>query len=118
MTDILRTPNIGSVKFIAEQDGIPERTLKDALARMFASRTDVRKGYLVRARYGHNTAEPVVLCIDAAPDSKYGLVAAIQEEFAKVFHKTVSLDIIFLKSEQVEEVSRVASPFYAAAVST
>ena len=70
------------IHFLAEQDGETERKLKTALVGLFTGGVKPSRAYLVRVRYGAESAENVVLAVIAAADQGKSLIAGVQ----KVFH--------------------------------
>jgi SseB protein C-terminal domain len=97
--------------FVAEQDGIPERELKAKLVEHFTGNINLEAAFLVRVRYGASKELKVALCLSARrPDTQLARKAA--SEFQQMFVVDESLDIIFLTSKQLREISQVAKPFY------
>jgi hypothetical protein len=111
------TVNVPGIRFLREQDGIPERALKNALVTLFEPDERIWKAYLAVVDHGVNTAHSVTLCLRTVmgPDKK--LVAAIGNCFASQFHATQHLDILFIDREQEADVARICSPFYVRRVS-
>ena len=99
------------IRFVCEQDGVPERALKALLAPELLSR-NVERAYLARVEYQDPSAYEVALCVRGAEDR--ALVQAIADHFAKVFGRAVHLDTLFLSESQEQELARVCSPFYRA----
>jgi hypothetical protein len=103
------------IQFVGEQDGGPERQLKEALAAHFGSGKIVKVAYLARAQYEVQGPVNVVLCVRANPSPCPELVTSISRTFASMFGTQEHLDIIFLSNEQESDVRRVCRPFYASA---
>ena len=101
-----------SVRFLHEQDGGPERSLKAALHELLASRSGVARAYLARVDYGNASASEVALCV-TGPENPT-LVREVAATFAKQFGRDAHLDILFLNVNQEAELKRVCSPFYEA----
>ena len=99
------------VRFVCEQDGVPERELKALLAPELLSR-NVQRAYLARIEYQDPRADEVALCVRGVEDR--GLVQAVADHFAKLFGRAVHLDILFLSESQEQDLARVCSPVYRA----
>ena len=100
------------VRFLHEQDGEPERSLKSELHGLLRLRSGVARAYLARVEYSDTPAYEVALCI-AGPEDP-ALVRDVASSFAKQFGRDAHLDILFLKVNEEAEVSRVCRPFYEA----
>lgn len=103
---------VHDVIFVGEQDGPGERCLKQSLADLFAPHTTVRQAFLARARYGD--AEPTTICLalsvwGGVDDS---LAREIGAAFARLFDRSVLLDILALSSQQETQINSVCKPFY------
>ncbi len=102
---------VTELTFMGEQDGPPERDLKNALVQLLSRHQAVRRAYLARVSYGAPTGYEVALCL-AAPASGQ-LRRAVGDVFARQFNNTQHLDILFLKdSEQEAALAHVCRPFY------
>ncbi len=99
------------VRFLCEQDGTPERKLKELLAPELIS-SGVERAYLARVEYGRSTEYEVALCLRAREDPS--LVARIAEQFATLFGRHAHMDILFLDDSQEAEVTAVCTPFFRA----
>ncbi len=115
------------VQFVGEQDGPPERELKDRLATSLRP-MGVRKAYLAVVSYAERKgpqnasgdgAGPelnVALCVslnDGAAE-KGEIVQRASHDFAAMFGPTQHMDIIFLTDQQEAALSKVCHPFYIA----
>jgi len=105
----IRTPT--KIRFVGEQDGVPERELKALLAPELLSR-NVERAYLARIEYQDPRAHEVALCVRGVEDP--GLVQTVAGHFAKLFGRAVHLDILFISESQEQELARVCKPFYSA----
>jgi hypothetical protein len=106
------TLKVPSVRFLHEQDGVPERTLKDRLRCFFRATPHVRSAYLVRANLGDQ--ESVVLCLTVVEDEALKLLPRIDAIFAGLFNSREHLDIIFLDNKQEADLANVCKPFFEA----
>ena len=99
------------VRFVCEQDGVPERQLRALLTPELLSR-NVERAYLAMVEYLDPNAHEVALCVRGADDRS--LVQAVAGHFANIFGRQAHLDILFLSESQEQDVARVCSPFYRA----
>lgn len=100
------------IRFVAEQDGQPERELKSLLCDLFASIDGVQRAYLVRVSYGHATVPSVALALVAEDEIKEKIVAAISGIFDSMFNVSQHLDVLFASKSQESEISSVCHPFF------
>jgi len=100
------------VAYIANQDGPAEQELKKWLTETFLKTPAVRRGYLVRVRYGTGDKEEIALCIAATEPDEGSLVRTIGAHIAKVFAVTVHLDIMFLSKKEELEIQQTCTPFF------
>lgn len=103
-----------TIRFVGEQDGEPERLLKNSLVEEFRSTPDLRRAYLAQVAYQNSETGEVALCLSGPENQR--LVGRIGTRFAKIFGKDVHLDILFLSSQQEAELERVCTPFYRAPI--
>jgi hypothetical protein len=101
-----------ALTFVGEQDGPPERMLKEKLSELFAGYKNLLKAYLARVHYRETKDESVCLCLSVSTDADKPLVEAIGSLFAQHFNRAVHLDILFLNPKQEEQVAAVCKPFY------
>jgi hypothetical protein len=101
----------GGLRFLGEQDGVPERELKERLSTLFSENGIVHKAYLSRVKYV-DSAEAVALCVC----SHYGAIETTVERvgsiFAEMFGPQEHLDIIVLDESQEAELATCCSPFF------
>ena len=111
----LRKPQIrreAAVRFLREQDGPPERLLKNALRAILAPRASVARAYLARVDYGDPAAYEVALCIFGDVDP--ALVREVGLVFAGLAGRDAHLDILFLTNENEAKLKKVSRAFYEA----
>jgi hypothetical protein len=114
------------VQFVGEQDGAPERELKEKLASSLRP-MGVRKAYLAVVSYDErkapqNTAGDgaaalnVALCLslEDTASGRHNIVERASHEFAAMFGPTQHMDIIFLTDQQEAALKKVCRPFYMA----
>ena len=101
-----------TLRFVGEQDGLPERDLKAHLATLLRSEPAVHRAYLARVQYESATHWDVALCLAAtAPEAKR-INERIGRLFAGIFRPDVYLDVLFLSERQEIEVAQVCAAFY------
>jgi hypothetical protein len=100
------------VHFLSEQDGPPERQLKELLVHDLGS-CKAERAYLVRVQYRDPKANEVALCVRGPDDPS--LVRKVGVRFAALFGREAHLDIIFVNDAQEEQLKQVCKPFYGAA---
>ena len=76
--------NVPTVSYLGEQDGVPERKLKDAIVRLLPGLT-VHRAYLARVRYDQAGENSVALCLAANVNEQ--LVNEVARVFSSMFNK-------------------------------
>ena len=104
----LRVPGI---RFVGEQDGLPERLLKDRLAELFRQHKGINTAYLARADLGNGLISVVLGLRAGRPDKQ--VVEKVRSIFASIFAGREHLDILFLSDAQEAQLMQVCSPFFA-----
>lgn len=104
--------NVPVLTFVGEQDGPPERMLKEKLSELFGGRKSVLKAYLARVHYEDPKSISVCLCLGVTGGPDEPLVEAIHSLFAQHFNRAVYLDIVFLKPKQEDQLAVVCKSFY------
>jgi hypothetical protein len=102
------------ILFLGEQDGDIERELKKQLSGCFSGSVHVSYAYLVRTSYSETPGVTVALCIFAKAANRTELLPCIEQVFRGLFHPTQHIDILFLSKVQLQEITKVAKPFYTA----
>ena len=100
------------IKFLGEQDGVPERKLKARLADLFSSISSVTRAYLVRIDYGGPEEFNVALCIRIEAELFDDIDMKINKVFADIFRTDEHLDILLLTENREIALSKVCRPFY------
>jgi type III secretion system (T3SS) SseB-like protein len=98
------------IRFLCEQDGIPERELKSAIVVKLREFAIVRKAYLARVDYGNCEQYNVALCLSSPEDRQ--IVDAVGKVFHEMWRSDQYLDILFLSPEQEYLLGTVCKPFY------
>ena len=104
----------GEVRFIAEQDGVPEQALKQQWHAILTDHPEIGRAYLAQAIYATSSDPNVVLCLSSTKGADPALVEALAIPFRATFRTDAHLDTAFLTPDQEADVARVCSPFYAA----
>src|SRR5450755_3042776 len=105
----IRAPKI---RFLCEQDGPPERTLKERLAHLLRFFPAVKRAYLVKIDFGAPENSGVVLAVRSKLEPDRDLVEKVGEVFASVFNAEEHLDVIFLNDKQEAELTNCCKPFF------
>ena len=100
------------IRFVGEQDGEPERLLKDRLVRILDFVGDVDEAYLARTEYGSDSQESMALCLLSPIGDEKKTLDLVQAAFAQLFKTDEHLDILFLRSDQREKLRAVCQPFF------
>jgi hypothetical protein len=111
------TLTVPKVRFLCEQSGPIETTLKERLSKIFSSGGLIRRAYLVRVTYEERGATSVALALRTSTDrDEPALVGTVGATFASIFGSHEHLDILFVREDQEKAVSAVCSAFYSAPV--
>lgn len=102
------------ILFLGEQDGDTERELKKQLSRCFFGSIHVSYAYLVHMSYSETPGVNVALGIFAKAANHIELLPCIEQVFRGLFHPTQHIDTVFLSETQLQEINKVAKPFYTA----
>jgi hypothetical protein len=98
--------------FVGEQDGPPERELKERLVAFFHRDQSVQTAYLARAMYGEQGAVNVALCLRTQFGPDGGLAEKVGRIFATMFGSHEHLDMVFLTPAQETALAKVCTPFF------
>lgn len=103
---------VPKLRFLGEQDGVPERELKDRLIKFFQVDQSILRAYLARVAYSDPSPLVVALCLRSEFGPDRVVVEKIGKIFASMFGSHEHLDIIFLDGQQEHELAKVCSPFF------
>ncbi len=103
---------VREIRFLGEQDGPPERILKDRLADFFRRDRSVSRAYLARVDFGEGKDASVGLGLRTQFGPDKGMVEKVGTIFADVFNAREHLDIIFLTDNQEAELTKACQPFF------
>ena len=102
-----------TLRFLYEQDGPHERTLKTQLITLFLQRQNILRAYLARVEYTNPGTYNVALCLRTTTDQEDStLVDTIGSMFASIFSADHHLDILFLTAAQELQLKEVCNPFF------
>ena len=107
-----RAVRVPGVRFLREQDGEPERLLKNRLVESFKQRGGVQHAYLAQISSGDQLGVALCLKTDHGPDPN--LIREIGGIFGGIFGGHEHLDCLFLNETQESALRRVCTPFYVA----
>jgi len=102
--------------FHMEQDGVPERALKERWKQILAGTPTASRAYLVLASCTEGAQPSVVLCVCPKAAEEQALARRLGEPFHDAFRREEHLDIAFLDVAQESELAKVCRPFYVATV--
>jgi hypothetical protein len=100
------------IQFIADEDGPPERGLKEGLATVFEQHPSLERAYLVRVRYDESPNVAVALCLVGASASNTTLVEDVRRTFLERFPGGSHLDLMFVPSVDQPRLDAASRPFY------
>jgi hypothetical protein len=100
------------IRFLSEQDGVPERELKKELVVLFAGFDTVIRAYLVRVDYGNPNEFNVALCLRTHSEPPPELNDGISEIFSNIFRTDEHLDVLILTEEMERDMGGVCCPFF------
>jgi hypothetical protein len=101
---------VSQLRFLGEQDGVPERLLKSRLTEFFQRDKSVCRAYLAKASLEEQIG--VALCLRTKFGADRGLAQKIGAIFGTIFNAQEHLDIIFLSDQQELELIKVCSAFF------
>lgn len=101
------------IEFVGEQDGPPERLLKERLSELFVVDRQLERAYLARVRYAGESG--VALCLRNADEQNPKLAEAVGAIFGSIFGVHEHLDIVFVSEGQESGLRSVCRPFYSTA---
>ena len=99
------------IRFIAEQNGQFESTVKERIAAALPKHPEVQRAYLVSALYQDSSTGVVLGVVCNGPPSQ-AVLSDTQRVFATIAPSNLSLDVLFLSPAQQAQVALVAKPFY------
>jgi SseB protein C-terminal domain len=100
------------ISFLNEQDGPPERELKDQLADLFISNSNVLRAYLVCVAYKNKPGASVALCIRSKLSPDPDLVRQVGKAFEAMFGRNEHLDMLFLTETLEVRLAKCCRPFF------
>jgi hypothetical protein len=101
----------GSVRFVCEQDGVGERTLKNAVSARLEAAGIVGRAYLMRVDYGNGDEFNVALCLRVLSGDARVATETASRTFHQLFSTEEHLDVLVLTEEQEQVVQSVAKGF-------
>lgn len=107
---------VPEIHFLGEQDGSPERMLKEQLSMAFVFHRKLVRAYLAQIRYADEVG--VALCLSCVDGSSQKLVEVVGRIFRSIFSGREHLDIVFVGESQEITLQKVCRPFYSRCVMT
>ena len=115
---MLRMPSLrtkahvaGAIRFLGEQDGVPEREFKERVIQLLHANGAVKRGYLARVAYEKVQSPVVALCL-LPRKVQLELLREIGTVFASMFGQNEHLDMFFIDRHQEKVLARVCRPFF------
>jgi hypothetical protein len=108
----VRSPQRLTVRFLGEQDGIPEQELKAKLVTLFKQNELVSRAYLARVSLSPSEEVVVALCLPDNTESQAEIVRGAGAEFAELFSVNQHLDVVFVSAEDERRLASVCKPFF------
>ncbi|MDE1174500.1 MAG: enhanced serine sensitivity protein SseB C-terminal domain-containing protein [Parvibaculaceae bacterium] len=111
----MRAPEKTVVKkllFLGEQDGRPERMLKEKLSKLFNFGGEIESAYLAQVDFGNGIDASVALCLRVQGNVQEKIISYVGAAFSNIFKTDQHLDIIFLNDDQELQLKRVCRPFF------
>ena len=103
---------VPEVKFLGEQDGPPERDLKQELIELFRPKHEITAAYLAKVSYGTDPQVNVALCLQSLTGHDSRLMSEVAKVFSQKFNTHEHLDTIFIRDAQASELANVCKPFF------
>jgi hypothetical protein len=101
------------IRFVGEQDGVPESDLKSKLADGFATEPGVSAAYLSRVQLGEDRTPTVLLAIRSSdPERHAEVVKQVNSTFSAMFNGAQFLDIAFINAVEEDRVKLVCRAFF------
>lgn len=111
-----RTPaqqlRVRELHFIGEQDGDPERLLKENLSRVLSMYPEVAAAYLARVHFGNPGETSVCICLHRQDGEDPRIIREFGRIFSSIFASSQHMDIIFLTATQETQIRSVCRAFY------
>ena len=105
--------HVDDVEFLAEQDGVPERELKEALRPVLLGHAPAKRAYLAVIRYSGDPDHHVALCLASELNSDVKtLVRECADVFVSLFRSDIHLDTILVNGVQELRLKNVCWPFF------
>lgn len=102
---------VSHLQFLGEQDGVPERELKERLVEYLRQSSKVQAAYLARVAYG-GSAVNVALCLRAKGGPDRDVAENAGRVFASMFGRHEHMDIVFVDQRQESQLAKACAPFF------
>ena len=101
-----------TTKFIAEQDGPPERELKARFVELLRQQPRVERAYLALAEHNDGTGAHVILALRCSCGEDASLIGNLADVFSSMFGAHEHLDIMFIQEDEERQLQAICAPFY------
>lgn len=103
-----------TTRFVAEQDGPPERDLKARFVELFREQPTVERAYLAVAEHDDGTGAHVTLAMRCSCGEDPSLISKLADVFSSMFGSHEHLDMMFIREDEEHQLQTVCAPFYRA----
>lgn len=107
----MESTQVSQLQFLGEQDGGPERELKERLVEYLRQSSKVQAAYLARVAYG-GSAVNVALCVRSEGGPDRDVAESAGRIFASMFGRHEHMDVIFVDQGQESQLAKVCAPFF------
>jgi hypothetical protein len=110
---LLHRFSASDIVFLGEQDGAPERRLKEAITVLLDLNAGVSRAYLARVRYDSGVTGGMLLGLLARDKRENGTLALqMDRAFGALFNTKAHLDVVFLDDDGDARIRQSCRPFY------
>jgi hypothetical protein len=100
------------IRFLREQDGPPERKLKQLVLPVLREDRQVQRVYLASVQLAEADSPSVMMAVVREQGGARDLNDRIAAVFHELFSTKNSLDVAFITASQEADLARVCDPFY------
>lgn len=102
---------VDKIRYLREQDGVPERIFKAKLTRQFALTSEVERAYLLRAELdGRMPAIVLALRGDSAQEER--IATLLSTVFMGLFQADQKLQTRFINGDEEAQIVGLCRPFF------
>ena len=100
------------VTFLGEQDGAPERRLKEAISVLLDLNATVARAYLTRVIYSGFVSGVMLGLLTNDKKVSEQLALQMDRAFGALLNTKAHLDVVFLDEEGDAKIRKICAPFY------